>query len=137
MNARVVIPPQLSVNAEGKNALGLRSLFRENFIKQDALRLAFADNKEIIKAHCHHHLAAADGTQAIEGMEAALTAWVAVQCERPLGQELSSVDAQRFAREVEAAKCRELDAWCKFQAFPPVPQTKVTKDVVDTRWILT
>ena len=36
-----------------------------------------------------------------------------------------------------AAKCRELDAWCKFQVFSPVPRTKVTKDVVETRWVLT
>ena len=31
----------------------------------------------------------------------------------------------------------ELDAWCKFQVFSPVPQTTVTKDVVETRWVLT
>ena len=83
----------------------------EKRFKHDALRLAFAGDKDTIKAHCNHHVAAADGAQAIEGMEAALTAWVAAQCERPLGQELSSVDEQRFAKEVEAAKCRELDDW--------------------------
>ena len=82
-------------------------------------------------------MASLDGTQTIEGVEAALTAWVAAQCDRPLGQELSSVDEQRCAKEVEAAKCRDLDAWCKFQAFSPVPQAKVTKDVVETRWVLT
>ena len=82
-------------------------------------------------------MASVEGNQAIEGVEGALTAWVAAQCERPLGQELSSVDEQRFVKEVEAAKCRGLDAWCKFQVFSPVPQTKVTKDVVETRWVLT
>ena len=56
-------------------------------------------------------------------MEAALAAWVAAQCDRPLGQE--------FVKEVEAAKCRELDAGCKF------PRTKVAKDMVETRWVLT
>ena len=81
-------------------------------------------------------MASVGGTQAIEGTEAALTAWVAAQCERPLGQELSSVDELRLAKEVEAAKCRELDAWCKFQVSSPVPRTTVTKDVVETRWVL-
>ena len=79
-------------------------------IKRDALRLAFVGNEEIAKAHCTHHVASADGTQTIEGMEAALTAWVEAQCDRPLGQELSSVDEQRFVKDVEAARCRELDA---------------------------
>ena len=47
------------------------------------------------------------------------------------------MDEQRSVKEVEAAKCRELDDWCKFQAFSPVPSTKVTKDAVETRWVLT
>ena len=93
----------------------------EKRIKRDALRLAFVDNTETIKAHYTHHMASTDGPQAIEGMEAALTGWVAAQCERPLGREVSSVDELRFAKEVEAAKCRELDDWCKFQVFSPVP----------------
>ena len=38
---------------------------------------------------------------------------------------------------MEAAKGRELDAWCKFQVFSPVPQTTVTKDGVETRWVPT
>ena len=109
----------------------------EKRIKHDALRLSFVDNKEIIKAHCTRHLAVVDRTQAIEGMEAALTAWVAAQCDRPLGQELSVDDELRFVEEVEAAKGRELDAWCKFQVFSSVPQTKATKDVAETRWVLT
>ena len=82
----------------------------EKRIKRDALRPSFVTDKDTIRAHCHHHMAAVDGTQAIEGMEAALTAWVAAQCNRPLGQELSSADEQRFVKEVGAAKCRELDA---------------------------
>ena len=89
-------------------------------MKQDALWLSFVDNKEIIKAHCTHHLAAADGTRTLAGLESALTAWVAAQCERPLGQELPPDDVNRFSKEVGAAKNRELDAWCKFQVFSPV-----------------
>ena len=46
-------------------------------------------------------------------------------------------DESRFAKEVNAAKGRGLDAWCKFQVSPPVPQATVEKDVVETRWVLT
>ena len=38
---------------------------------------------------------------------------------------------------MHAAKNRELDAWRKFQVSPPVPQKSVTKEVVETRWVLT
>ena len=106
-------------------------------LKQDALRLSFVNNKETIKAHCTHHLAAADGTQTIAGLESALTAWVAAQCERPLGQELSADDANRFSKEVRDAKKRELDAWRKFQVFSPVLRKSVAKDIAVTRWVLT
>ena len=82
-------------------------------------------------------MAAVDGAQTIEGMVAALTACVAAQCDRPLGQELSWTAEQRFEKEVAAAKGRELDAWCKFLAFYPVPKAKVMEDVVETRWVLT
>ena len=78
-----------------------------------------------------------DGTPTIEGLEAALTAWAAQVCDRPLGQELSRDDELRFAKEVDAAKNRELGARCKFQVCPPVPQKSATKGAVETRWVLT
>ena len=83
--------------------------------KQDALRTAFLHNKETLKAHCAQRTASVDGTPTIEGLEAALTAWAAKLCDRPLGQELSKEDELRFVKEVGAAKKRELDALCKFQ----------------------
>ena len=103
----------------------------------DALRLSFVDNKEIIKANCSHHLAAVDGTQTLAGLESALTAWIAAQCDRPLGQKLPREDENRFAKEVGAAKTREMDAWCKFKVFSPVLWKNVAKDIADTRWVLT
>ena len=42
-----------------------------------------------------------------------------------------------FSDEVSSAKQRELDAWAKFQVYSPVPEKKVNKSVVDTRWVLT
>ena len=73
----------------------------------------------------------------VEGLAAALTAWAAKSCDRPLGQELSKEDELRFSKDVDAAKTRELDAWCKFQVFSPVSPKSVTKGVVETRWVLT
>ena len=106
-------------------------------MEQGALRLSFVDNKEIIKAHCTNHLAAADGTHTIAGLESALNAWVAAQCERPLGQELPADEARCFSKEIRDAKKRELDAWSKFQVFSPLLRKRVARDIVDTRWVLT
>ena len=106
-------------------------------LKQDALRLSFVGNKERIKPHCIHNLAAIDGAQTLAGLESALTAWVAAQCDRPPGQELSPDDETRFAKEAGEAKNRELDAWCKFKVFSPVLWKHVAKDIVDTRQVLT
>ena len=111
--------------------------FPEKRPKLDVLRAASANNKETIKANCVFPLASLTGSPSLEGMEAALTAWIAQICDRPSGQELSVDEERRFAAEVEAAKNRELDAWGKVQVFSPVLSGKVTKDVVDTRWVLT
>ena len=78
-----------------------------------------------------------DGAQAIAGLESAFTAWVATECERPLGQDLTAEDEARFLDEVSAAKKRGLDAWRKFQVFPPVLCKEVSKGTVGTRWVLT
>ena len=105
--------------------------------KRDALRVAFVNNKETIKANCAFPLASLTGSPSFGGMEAALAAWVAQICGRPSGQELSVDEERRFAAEVAAAKTRELGAWGKFQVFSTVPSGEVTKDVVETRWVLT
>ena len=107
-----------------RNALGL--------LKQDVLRLSFVGNKGIIMAHCTHHLAAIDGTQTLAGLESTLAAWVAAQCDRPLGQELSPDDETRFAKEAG-----EWDASCKFNVFSPALWKNVAKDIADNRWVLT
>ena len=98
----------------GDRGRGKRSrspdFFPEKRPKNDALRVAFVNNEETIKANCDFPLASLIGSPSIEGMEAALTAWVAQICDRPSGQELSADEERRFATEVEAAKTRELDA---------------------------
>ena len=84
-------------------------------LNHGVLRTSFVSNKGAIKAYCSNQLAAVDGAQAIAGLESAFTAWVATQCERPLGHGAEA----RFLDEIPAAKKRELDARCKFQVFPP------------------
>ena len=106
-------------------------------LTRDVIRASFVSNKETIKAYCPNQLSAVDGTQAIAGLEAAFTAWVATHCERPLGQELTVEDETRFSGEVLAAKKREVDAWCKFQVFSPVLWMDVSKGTVGPRWLLT
>ena len=127
--------------ADRKGGRGKRSrspdFIPEKRMEQVALRPPFVDNKEVIKAHCTHHSAAVDGTQEIAGLESAITARAAAQCERPLGQGLSAAAANRFSKGVRDAKKRELDAWCKFQVSSPVLWKNVAKDIVDTRWVLT
>ena len=55
----------------------------------------------------------------------------------PLGKNFPGVMKNRFAKEVAAAMNRQMDAWCKFKVFSPVPWRDVAKDMVDTRWVLT
>ena len=135
MNVRVAILHQKWVTGEGKKRPRSPEFVPDKRLKQDALRLAFVNNKKTIKANCTHFTASVDGSPTVEGLEAALAAWAAKLCGRPLGHELSPDDESRYAAEVDAAKGRELDAWCKFQVFSPVPQAKVAKDVVETRWV--
>ena len=41
------------------------------------------------------------------------------------------------AELVNEGKRRELDAWEKFEVFLPLHESKVQKQMVDTRWVLT
>ena len=105
-------------------------------LKRDALRAPFVSYKDTIEACCPNQLAAADGAQAIAGLESAFTAWVATQCERPLRQDLTAEGEARFLDEVLAEEKRELDAWCEFQVFSPGLWKEASKGIADTRWVL-
>ena len=75
--------------------------------------------------------------RALAGLESALTASIADQRDRTLGQELSLGDANRFSEEVGAARNPGLDAWCKFKVPSPVFWKNVAADIADARWVLT
>ena len=65
------------------------------------------------------------------------TAKAADECNRILGQELPPEEERLFAKDVLAAKTRELDVWAQFKVYNSLEPGKRTKDVVGTRWALT
>ena len=73
----------------------------------------------------------------LDGVESATSAWVAFECEMILGQELSASEEQMHADLVTSAKVNELEAWGKFKVPPPASSSSLSKDTVDTRWVLT
>ena len=70
-------------------------------------------------------------------MYGAISAWVADDCSRVLGQELSQVEEELHAELVAAAKLTELADWKKFGVFEPRKQQNVSKQIAQTRRVLT
>ena len=54
----------------------------------------------------------------MEGVDGAISAWVAGACNRISGQELTPEEDEVHADLVEADKLRELDTWEKFDVSP-------------------
>ena len=54
-----------------------------------------------------------------EGVDGAVSVWVADGRNRVLGQELSPEGEEQYAGLVQAAKIKELDAWETFDVFEP------------------
>ena len=65
----------------------------------------------------------------------ALTARIAVECNRVLGQK-STEEERIFADPAHTASVRELDAWEHFRVFSPEISGAQSKALVDTRWVL-
>ena len=110
--------------------------------KADA-HMNFAANMEILKQHAQWW---DKGMQifwdnrrihAEMDMLAAASAQEAEVCNKILGRELTPEEEEKFVKEVDAAKRRELDAWSHFRVFSPCAPAKCTKSVVGTRWVLT
>ena len=53
------------------------------------------------------------------------------------GQEVTLEEEELHADLEEAGKLRELEAWGKFDVFPPREACKEQKRIVQTRWVLT
>ena len=79
----------------------------------------------------------ASPSDAVEGADGAISAWVADACNRVLGQELPQEEGGMHAELAHEGKRRELEDWEKFQAFLPLHACKVQKQLVETRCVLT
>ena len=66
-----------------------------------------------------------------------LSAWVAEERNRILGQELTEVEERAHADLARMAIEWELESWEQFKAPPLVKMETQSKDLVDTRWVLT
>ena len=53
----------------------------------------------------------------VEGVEVAISAWAADQCDESLGQEVSPSEEKEHTALVRAVKDCKLDAWGKFDGF--------------------
>ena len=75
--------------------------------------------------------------QIVEGSDETVSAWVAGECNRILGQELTvdeELTSQELARE---GKTRELEARKKFKVFLSAREGDISKKVIDSKWALT
>ena len=73
----------------------------------------------------------------LDGMDAAISAWEADQCNEALGQELSADEVSLGEKRELAAKGRVLAASQRFGVFQPVSASTPPKATVDTWWVFT
>ena len=72
----------------------------------------------------------------VNGGGPALSAWVAEECNRVSGQELTEAEERVRADLAQRAKERELEAWGRFKGLPPAKMGAKSKEMADTRWVL-
>ena len=108
-----------------------------------ALRAAFVADTEVARGRAQWRkpelkprLGGAQNSAA-EGLDAAIPACVAAECNRVLGQELSGGGEQVHDDLALEAKVKELDAWRQRKASEPFNGRDISKAVVSTRWVLT
>ena len=70
---------------------------------------------------------------AVEGVDGAISARVADECNRILRQDVAPGGEERHPNLVTAGKQRGLAAWGKFDVFSPHGASKVQKRIVHTR----
>ena len=68
----------------------------------------------------------------LDGGGPVLSAWVAGECYRVLGQELAEEGGRLHAYLVRKAKGRESDAWDQPKVYSPLKMGPQSKDVGDT-----
>ena len=70
--------------------------------------------------------------QMVEGSDEAANAWVADECNRVVGQELSAEEGLPCKELAHEGRMRELEAWKKFKVFSPVNESDISKTVIDS-----
>ena len=80
---------------------------------------------------------AALNRQMVAGCDEAVSAWVADECNRILGQELTAEEELACQELVHEGEMRELEARKKFKVFSSVKEGAISKKVIDSRWALT
>ena len=75
--------------------------------------------------------------QMVAGSDEAVSAWVADECNRILGQELTAEEEMACQELVHEGEMRELEARKKFKVFSSVGEGAISKKVIDSRWALT
>ena len=73
----------------------------------------------------------------VEGVDGTVSAWVADECNRALGHELSPDEEKQHAELVRHDKEKELDEWRKFDVYEPRKNGSVLRQIVQPRWALT
>ena len=73
----------------------------------------------------------------VEGIGGAISAWVADERNRVLGQEITLEEEEMHTDLVRAGKLRELEAWMKFDVFPHLEACDVRKRVVQSMLVMT
>ena len=84
-----------------------------------------AADRAVVRAHAHwwspepNPKIEVSQSSVVEGVDGAISASVADECNRILGQELTLEEEAAHADLVEAGKPRELETWGKFGVLPP------------------
>ena len=105
--------------------------------------MAFVAHKEAVKEQAQRRNSElkprAEGSRssAVEAVEAAFSAWVADECARVLGRELSEEEEALHAPFVREARGKELGEWRPFKGSKPLRAGDVGRSAVDTLWVPT
>ena len=79
----------------------------------------------------------ANRSATVEGVNGAISAWAADECNRNLRQELSREGEDMHADLVKAGNQRKLTAWGECGVFSPREACQKQKQIIQTRWVLT
>ena len=111
--------------------------------ERNAPRLVFVVDRGVAKEHAQWRnpelepQVEASRTSAVEGVAAAISAWVADECNRVSGQGFPRPEEAAHADFVPAEKARGLGEWESFRVSEPVKAEYFGMSAVDARWAVT